>query len=227
MIDYRLMIAAAALGATACSTGGTDWPGETSRYDAPAQYGAPTEAPEPAQESYALRSEPAAAAEEAERTTRGLSDDMCLTAVSGDEGGVISAEEMKCLLLDTPTTRSAKKKLEFGEALITFDSNSAEIKPSSMPQINQIGYFFLLPETEGRTYKLVGHTDSVGDEAYNLELSMRRAEAVKRLIEEQFPGAYPAAILIDGAGETELKDPVNHTGQINRRVELLEVTDAR
>ncbi len=223
MTEYRLMIAAALLGATACATGADDWPGGAAQYNAPDETPATAGEPEPAAQDYALRSQPAQRGEEELEDDTLKSDDFFLTPEADKARGVISAADIKRRF--GTTTRGYKKSVEFGEALITFDFGSADILASSEPQIYEIGYFFQDPETDGRTYKLVGHTDSVGDEAYNLRLSTQRAEAVKRLIEEQFPDIYPAAILVEGAGENELKDPTDGKSRINRRVELIDVTD--
>lgn len=71
--------------------------------------------------------------------------------------------------------------------------------------------------------RIVGHTDAVGDEALNRDLSLRRARAVQRWLEERVgSGAMPAAV-VEGRGEAE---PVaaNDTEEgraRNRRVEFV------
>jgi OmpA-OmpF porin, OOP family len=75
--------------------------------------------------------------------------------------------------------------------------------------------------TAGRQLSIVGHTDSTGDKAYNLDLSRRRAVAVQAwLIGHGVVGAMFAKV--EGKGET---DPIasNRTKEgreRNRRVEL-------
>jgi OOP family OmpA-OmpF porin len=69
--------------------------------------------------------------------------------------------------------------------------------------------------------EVVGHTDDVGDDAYNMKLSKMRAEAVKSLLVEL--GVNPYKIVAVGAGEN---DPIadNNTPEgraENRRVEIL------
>ena len=71
-----------------------------------------------------------------------------------------------------------------------------------------------------------GHTDSIGTEAYNQKLSMRRAEAVKAyLVGKGIPGER---ISIDGKGETQpVADNKTKEGRAqNRRVEV-EITGTR
>jgi outer membrane protein OmpA-like peptidoglycan-associated protein len=103
---------------------------------------------------------------------------------------------------------------------ILFDTDSDRIKPESAPVIKQIA-----KGLEGNpNLKLVieGHTDSVGDAAHNLDLSKRRAEAVRAVLIGQFQvdaGRLSSA----GMGATkpvESNDTPQGRAQ-NRRVELV------
>jgi outer membrane protein OmpA-like peptidoglycan-associated protein len=80
--------------------------------------------------------------------------------------------------------------------------------------------------------RLVGHTDSRGADAYNLDLSHRRAAAVRDYL---VANGYTGVIEIDGKGESEPFVPVDPehfendqeaTDQLNRRVELVRNPDA-
>lgn len=75
-----------------------------------------------------------------------------------------------------------------------------------------------------REITLIGHTDPRGDEAYNLALSQRRAEAVKRFLQAK---NYSGTIHTEGRGESEpmaLDDPQAYSEEeryrLDRRVEL-------
>jgi outer membrane protein OmpA-like peptidoglycan-associated protein len=68
---------------------------------------------------------------------------------------------------------------------------------------------------------VLGHTDSIGDDAYNLDLSRRRAESVAKLLAER--GISTSILTVEGHGETR---PVADNGtpegrRKNRRVELV------
>lgn len=67
---------------------------------------------------------------------------------------------------------------------------------------------------------VVGHTDTAGSAAYNVKLSQRRAEAVKRAMEAS--GVADVRIVTRGVGEQELleKTPDNTRNGFNRRVTI-------
>jgi outer membrane protein OmpA-like peptidoglycan-associated protein len=62
---------------------------------------------------------------------------------------------------------------------------------------------------------VVGYTDDVGSETYNLELSKKRAGEVARLLTSKF-GVPPALIETEGRGISR----VCPTKDLNRRVEI-------
>lgn len=105
---------------------------------------------------------------------------------------------------------------------ILFDSGSARIKPESFGILKEIAT--VLKENAQVSVKIVGHTDSDGDETLNLNLSKSRAEAVKNALSTDF-GIEAARIQTDGKGESEPSDS-NTTAQgkaNNRRVEFIKL----
>jgi OmpA-OmpF porin, OOP family len=103
---------------------------------------------------------------------------------------------------------------------ILFDTDSDIIKPESGPVIRQIAKGL---ETNPNLKLLIeGHTDSVGDAAHNLDLSKRRAEAVRTVLISQF-NVDASRLTAAGLGSTKPVDS-NDTPQgraQNRRVELV------
>ena len=70
---------------------------------------------------------------------------------------------------------------------IKFDYNSANIAQSrALPDMNNLGKALSDPALKGSTFVLAGHTDAVGGEEYNQDLSNRRADAVKRYLTDKF-----------------------------------------
>jgi outer membrane protein OmpA-like peptidoglycan-associated protein len=103
---------------------------------------------------------------------------------------------------------------------ILFDTDSDKIKPESAPVIKQI--VSGLEKNPNLKLLIEGHTDSVGDAAHNLDLSKRRAEAVRAVLISQF-NVDASRLTSAGLGSTKPVDS-NDTPQgraQNRRVELV------
>ncbi|MEW6516810.1 MAG: PorV/PorQ family protein [candidate division FCPU426 bacterium] len=99
---------------------------------------------------------------------------------------------------------------------VLFDFNRAELKPEMFEKITEVAR--LIKAYPGKKAKLLieGHTDDIGNEPYNLELSNKRAKMVMRfLVEEQ--GLSSAAIDVVGYGKSK---PVSADQDKNRRVEI-------
>jgi OmpA-OmpF porin, OOP family len=103
---------------------------------------------------------------------------------------------------------------------ILFDTDSDRLKPESAPVIQSIAMGL---ETNPNLKLLIeGHTDSVGNADHNMDLSRRRAEAVKSVLVGQFK-VDTARLSTAGMGATKPIDS-NDTPQgrsQNRRVELV------
>jgi len=105
---------------------------------------------------------------------------------------------------------------------IYFDSGSDKIKPESAGTMKEIAT--VLKENPAVKIKIIGHTDSDGDDAKNLDLSKRRSISVKNALSTQY-GIEATRIETDGKGETEPIAP-NTTSEgkaKNRRVELIKL----
>lgn len=103
---------------------------------------------------------------------------------------------------------------------ITFDFDSARIKPESYETVGLIADALHTPYLQGQTFFIVGHTDAKGAREYNLELSLKRAIAVREALVTTFrvPGDTLFAV---GLGEEQLRDPSNPDAAVNRRVQLI------
>ena len=105
---------------------------------------------------------------------------------------------------------------------ILFDTGSANIQPKSMGIIRQVSQ--VLQQENGMRLKIVGHTDSDGNEAANRDLSQRRAEAVKNALVSVY-GIDGSRLQTEGKGETEpVEDNATAEGKAkNRRVEFVKI----
>lgn len=111
---------------------------------------------------------------------------------------------------------------KFSTTGILFDFQSAVIKPESYGVIKEMAT--LLKENGSVRVKVVGHTSSDGDDAANMELSKKRAEAVKAALIKEF-SIDALRIEAAGKGETQpIADNKTAEGKMqNRRVEFIKL----
>ncbi len=103
---------------------------------------------------------------------------------------------------------------------INFDFDSAVISPKAKPLAVELGLALADPQLKGNVFQVRGHTDGRGSDAYNLDLSQRRAAAIKAFLVENY--RIPAANLIAvGYGMEHLKNPGNPFADENRRVRVV------
>lgn len=109
---------------------------------------------------------------------------------------------------------------------ITFPSASAAINPDQAPALADLGRRMLaeIQADPSAVFLVEGHTDAVGDAAYNLALSDRRAESLALALNEYF-GVPVENMVVQGYGERFLKVPTQTAEQANRRAVVREVTD--
>ncbi len=75
-------------------------------------------------------------------------------------------------------------------------------------------------DLKGSTFVVAGHTDAAGAEAYNQELSERRADAIKRYLVDKY-GINGTDLVTVGYGKSKLKDPAQPMAEANRRVQVV------
>lgn len=105
---------------------------------------------------------------------------------------------------------------------ILFDSGSERIKAESYGTLKDIAA--VLAENPSVRVNITGHTDSDGEEATNLELSKRRAAAVREALSKEF-AIDASRMQTDGKGESQPAGS-NDTPQgraNNRRVEFVKL----
>lgn len=105
---------------------------------------------------------------------------------------------------------------------ILFDVNSDKIKPESAGILTDIAA--VLNDNPTIKVKIVGHTDSDGSDADNLQLSQKRAAAVKNALADQY-NVDASRMQTDGKGETQPADKnTSAEGKANnRRVEFIKM----
>lgn len=103
---------------------------------------------------------------------------------------------------------------------IQFDYNSAEISKASMPSVQELGKALSNPSLKDSTFVVAGHTDAIGSDAYNQDLSERRADTIKRYLTAKY-GINGTDLVTVGYGKSKPKDPNAPMDPINRRVEVV------
>lgn len=111
---------------------------------------------------------------------------------------------------------------KFSTTGILFEVNAATIKPESNGVLKEVAE--AIKSNAGIKIKIIGHTDSDGSDATNLELSKKRSEAVKEALVKNF-NVEAAALETDGKGETKpVADNKTKEGKAqNRRVEFIKL----
>ena len=105
---------------------------------------------------------------------------------------------------------------------IFFDVNKDVVKAESYPTLKQIAS--VLAENPAVRVSIVGHTDADGDDKANLDLSKRRASAVKEALVRDFQ-IDAGRLETDGKGESAPVAPNDSMTNkaLNRRVEFIKL----
>ena len=102
---------------------------------------------------------------------------------------------------------------------VMFDFNSAALKPGALSEISRVAA--ILTKYPDTTIRVEGHTDSSGSEAYNQQLSERRALSVKNALIQN--SVETERIQSIGYGESMLIG----TAEQNRRVSIVIIPSAQ
>ena len=88
---------------------------------------------------------------------------------------------------------------------ILFDDNSATLTPEAKQQPGPLGGALASDDLKGLRFRIEGHKDVVGGDQFNIDLSRRRAEAVKGFLAEQY-GLTVDSTQIEGKGKADLAE---------------------
>ena len=100
---------------------------------------------------------------------------------------------------------------------VEFAFNSSEIAPAYKAQLDAVAEGIKM--TNGVAVVVEGHTDAHGPEAYNEDLSLRRAAAVREYLIERH-GISVSQLVVKGYGEQTPIEPANPFAPANRRVQF-------
>jgi outer membrane protein OmpA-like peptidoglycan-associated protein len=142
--------------------------------------------------------------------------------------GVITDQQIERALRPPAQTRSftprgltRRDSPDAGQSVnlnIPFAHNSSELKAPAAAQLQQLESALKLPSLASDRFVVAGHTDAKGSAVYNKQLSLKRAEAVKRYLVGK--GIDAGRLDTVGYGSERLLTPDNPQDPSNRRVEI-------
>lgn len=165
------------------------------------------------------------AREQEAAAARARAEQEAAAAKSQADQAAMAAEDARrnAAMLEAQIRELQAKQTDRGLVLtlgdVLFDTGAAALKPGAMTTIDRLATF--LKQAPERSVVVEGHTDSVGEDAFNMTLSENRANSVKAALMTR--GIEAQRVVAVGKGETT---PVagndNAAGrQQNRRVEII------
>lgn len=103
------------------------------------------------------------------------------------------------------------------DLMIGFELGSDRMTSAGLSKARVFARSLLMPELNGKRFRIEGHTDSLGGPEVNLELSRRRAQAVADFLVEQ--GVDRSRLEVVGKGATAPLSGHRASDPVNRRVE--------
>jgi OmpA-OmpF porin, OOP family len=157
-----------------------------------------------------------------------------LPAVTGpsdtEDERVLSNEQIQ-QALRAPVTRSfsprglaRRQASDSGQSVnlnIPFEHNSSALMPQAAAQLKELQLALTSASLGKDKFLVAGHTDAKGSAEYNKQLSLRRAEAVKKFLVAK--GMDPGRLTTVGYGSEKLLVPDRPEDPSNRRVEIRDV----
>jgi len=119
--------------------------------------------------------------------------------------------------------RDMVRRLEIGD--LTFDTGAATISEDQVGNLSKVAnaMLALLKRNPAETFLIEGHTDAVGSDIANLQLSDARAATVASILTD-FYHIPPENLATQGYGERFLKVQTDGPERLNRRVTIRRIT---
>jgi len=147
----------------------------------------------------------------------------CVPMLASGADAVVTDTQIEQALQPPAKTRGlqVRPKVEAPQAInlnIPFEYNSSELQSQATAQLKQLRSALTSDALSKDRFMVAGHTDGKGSAQYNKQLSMRRAEAVKRYLVDN--GVAAGRLQAVGYGSEHLASPDHPEDPSNRRVEI-------
>ena len=132
---------------------------------------------------------------------------------------VVAAESITAELGRAPKHPGDKASIDLA---ILFEFDSDKLKVEAWGQLEQLSKALMVSRLASRDFQIEGHTDAKGADEYNMDLSYRRAFAVRKALTEQL-GLSADRLSVKGFGESRpVADNESEYGRSqNRRVTIV------
>ena len=155
-------------------------------------------------------------------------------ADAAEEKAVLSNEQIQQALQAPAMTRSfaprglaRRQSGDSGQSVnlnIPFEHNSSALMPQAAAQLKELELALTSASLAKDKFVVAGHTDAKGSAEYNKQLSLRRAEAVKKFLIAK--GMEAGRLTTVGYGSEKLLAPDRPEDPSNRRVEIRDLGPA-
>ncbi len=158
-------------------------------------------------------------AEAAQRTAEAEAGKARDVAAQSEKDKTALRERLRTQLNVILETRESARGLIVSLSDVLFDSASSNLKPGAREKLARVSG--ILVSHEGLRLEVEGHTDNVGTDQYNQQLSERRAESVRAyLVDQRIASASVGSVGL-GEGHPVATNDTAAGRQQNRRVELV------
>jgi outer membrane protein OmpA-like peptidoglycan-associated protein len=158
-------------------------------------------------------------AESAQRTAEAQTQQAQSAADQSERDKVVLRAQLRDQLNLVLETRESARGLIVNLSDVLFDTASSNLKPGAREKLARVSG--ILVSHPGLRLEIEGHTDSVGSDDYNQQLSGRRAESVRvYLVDQRIPSASVGASGL-GEGHPVATNDTPAGRQQNRRVEMI------
>jgi outer membrane protein OmpA-like peptidoglycan-associated protein len=165
--------------------------------------------------------------------TRSLTRSLSANPDNAAEQKVLQKARTRAISVEAVAPATKEEREEIAKVIVDkpkidiaifFDYNSDVIGPKAVGAVNELGVALLSPALKGSTILLNGHTDAAGSPDYNLALSHRRAQSVRKYLIHTFK-IPEDKLLVAGFGFERLKVPDQPLSGENRRVEVVNASN--